>query len=212
MATRRQPDWERIEADYRVGARSVREIATEHGISHTAIQKRAKEHHWVRNLKDKVKAKADALVAKALVANDVARETTATEQETVDLEAQVQARIRIAHRADITRMRNLVLVLLAECEAESGDPELFENLGDILRNPDEKGQDRLNEAYRKAIGLPQRIKGVKELADALRVLVAMEREAYGLDSAGPTTDPLAELLGGLRRSTLPTVATPPDEE
>jgi hypothetical protein len=36
------PDWERIEADYRAGLLSVREIAAAHGVSHTAIQKRAK--------------------------------------------------------------------------------------------------------------------------------------------------------------------------
>ena len=32
--------------------------------------------------------------------------------------------------------------------------------------------------------LPQRIKGAKELAETLKTLVAMEREAYGLAVAG----------------------------
>ena len=76
-----------------------------------------------------------------------------------------------------------MLRLLAECEAESADPALFAELGDMLRAPDDSGADRLNDAYRKAISLPQRIKGVKELADAMKVLIGLEREAYGLSTA-----------------------------
>ena len=190
---RKQVDWERIETDFRVGAKSVREIAAEHGISHTAINKRAKAEDWIRDLQGKVKAKADALVAKALVAKEVSAHAAATEKETVEVEAQVQARIRLAHRGDITRMRSLVIRLLAECEAEAADPGVFESLGEMLRNPDERGQDKLNEAYHKAISLPQRIKGVKELAEALRVLIALEREAYGIGVEEKPKTPLEDL-------------------
>lgn len=186
------PDWERIEAGYRVGAKSLREIAAEHGVTEGAIRKRAKRDEWTRDLNVKVRAKADALVRKALVRSEVRKES-ATEKETVEVEAQVQSRIRLAHRGDITRMRALVLRLLAECEAEAADPGVFGELGEILRNPDERGQDRLNEAYQKAISLPVRIKGVKELADTLRVLVAMEREAYGIDFAESPKAPLEDL-------------------
>lgn len=191
---RRPPDWERIEAQFRVGAMSLREIAAEHGITEGAIRKRAKKDGWTRDLTAKVRAKADELVRKEAVRSAVRTETP-TETQQVEVEAQVQARIRIAHRTDITRMRALVLRLLAECEAEAADPDLFDQMGEILRNPDENGQDRLNEAYRKAISLPQRIKGVKELAEALRVLVALEREAYGMDDKGADAPPeLAEQL------------------
>ena len=51
------PDWERIEADYRAGLLSVREIATAQGISHTAVQKRAKADGW-----DVVMADMDKIV------------------------------------------------------------------------------------------------------------------------------------------------------
>ncbi|MDE1971093.1 MAG: hypothetical protein KGI50_06000 [Patescibacteria group bacterium] len=39
---KKAPDWERIEADYRAGVLSVREIAEPYSISHQAIAKRAK--------------------------------------------------------------------------------------------------------------------------------------------------------------------------
>lgn len=54
------PDWERIEIDFRAGVLSTREIAQAHGISHTAINKRAKAYGWDRDLSAKIKAKADA--------------------------------------------------------------------------------------------------------------------------------------------------------
>ena len=42
------PDWERIEFDYRVGLKTLRQIAGENGISHGAINKRAKRDGWER--------------------------------------------------------------------------------------------------------------------------------------------------------------------
>ena len=42
------PDWERIELDYRAGVKTLRQIAEEHGITHGAINKRAKRDGWAR--------------------------------------------------------------------------------------------------------------------------------------------------------------------
>lgn len=72
MAT---PDWEAIESACRAGLMSIREIASQHGITHGAINKRAKRDGWERDLKAKVKAKADALVSKCEVSKQVSTET-----------------------------------------------------------------------------------------------------------------------------------------
>lgn len=180
MAEKRDIDWESIERDYRAGIRSLREIAAEHNISHQAIKKRAARDAWDRDLEAKIKAKADSLVAKREVTAQVTVATKIAEVAVIQANAEAIATVRLSHRADIRRFKALVISLLAECEAESGDPSLFEELGEILRKPDDNQQDRLNDAYRKAISLPQRIKGVKELADTLKTLVALEREAWGL--------------------------------
>ena len=45
-----QPDWERIELDYRAGIKTLRQIADEHGITHGAINKRARRDGWERDL------------------------------------------------------------------------------------------------------------------------------------------------------------------
>lgn len=183
MAEKPTRDWEAIERDYRAGLLSLREIAGEHDITEAAIRKRAKRDGWSRDLSAKIQAKADELVRKAEVRSSVRAANQASERAIIEANAERIAQVRGEHRADIARMRALVLRLLAECEAESADPTLFADLGEMLREPDESGADRLNDAYRKAISLPQRIKGVKELADAMKVLIGLEREAYGLSVA-----------------------------
>jgi hypothetical protein len=50
MAARGKPevDWIKVEADFRNGVKTTRQIGGEHGISHVAVQKRAKKSGWSR--------------------------------------------------------------------------------------------------------------------------------------------------------------------
>lgn len=185
------PDWERIEGDYRAGLLSLREIATKDGnVTEGAIRKRAKRDGWERDLAAKIHAKAESLVRKEEVRKTGTQLSTADEREIVEVNAQVIAKVRGEHRADITRSRTLVLDLLAELEAQTQGRELFERLGVMLRKEDDKGVDKLNDIYMKVISLPGRIDGVKKLSESLKVLISLEREAYGLASdAGGATPP-----------------------
>ena len=179
-------DWERIEAQYRAGVQSVREIAAEHGISHTAINKRAKAGEWPRDLKAKVQARADALVSKALVSAEVSSESKLeTERQTVEVEAQVQARIRLEHRSSIARCRSLVIGLLAEIEDQTESGAEYRKLAEMMEQPDDSGRDKLAEQYHKVIGLTGRVKNLKDLTDALKNLIALERQAFALDDLPP---------------------------
>lgn len=204
MAAQRKVDYEAIEPGWRAGIKSPAQLAAEYteqtgvSVSRSAIIKHFEKLGIPRDLKAKVNAKADAMVAEAMVTGKVSTVTTVKEAQIIDAAAVDVATVRISHRRDITRMRALVLRLLTECEAESGDPALFAELGDLMRNPGEDGTDRLNDAYRKAVSLPTRIKGVKELADTLKVLVGLEREAYGIGSGDGEgkEQPFAEALAG----------------
>lgn len=195
-------DWERIELDYRAGIKSLREIAKGSGTSHVNIAKRAKKFGWVRDLTAKIQAKADALVNAALVNAPVNKASPAAERETVEVAAQSQASIRLAHRSDILRARGVTMALLAELEQQTGGDTvaLLQELGDLIRRPDEKGQDRLNDLYQKIISLPGRAKTMKDLGESLRVLVAMERQAYGVKDDAP--DPLGQGLDGVSTAEL----------
>jgi hypothetical protein len=48
METAQETAWPEIEAKYRAGVLSVRQIAAEHGVSHTAVLKKAKSDSWTR--------------------------------------------------------------------------------------------------------------------------------------------------------------------
>lgn len=181
MTEKVSTDWERIEHHYRAGLLSVREIAAACGVTHTAINKRAKAHGWERDLQAKIKAKADALVSKAEVSTQVSTERLETERGIVDANAQVIAGIRLAHRKDIGRYRNLANKLLDELEGLTDNRDLFDQLGDLLRSEDDKGQDKLNDLYQKVIGLPSRSKVMKELGETLKNLIALERQAYNVE-------------------------------
>jgi hypothetical protein len=183
------PDWERIEADYRAGLLSVREIAAAQGISHTAIQKRAKAESWERDLGKRIQAKADALVAKREVASQVATERAATDAVIVEANAQVIANIRLAHRTDISKSRGLVMALLSELEHQTEHRDLYEKLGVLMMQPDDNGRDKLYEAYTKAMSLGGRTSTMKALSDSLKTLIALEREAYGVVDEPPPPPP-----------------------
>lgn len=174
------PDWERIEADYRAGLLSVREIAAAHGLSHVGVSKRAKRDGWTRDLSKRIQDKAEQLVTTRTVTSEVTAEQAVTDRAIVEANAEVIAGIRLAHRKDISRSRTLAMALLGELEQQTGNLELFEQLGELLRSPDDKGMDRLNDLYQKVISTPGRIDGMKKLAETLKNLIGLEREAYGL--------------------------------
>lgn len=181
------PDWERIELDYRAGIKSLREIAANHpGTNHVAIARKAKAEGWTRDLSERIKAKAEDLVTRAAVTADVTANRAVTEKQVVEANAQDQASVRLAHRKDIQRNRSIVARLMDELEAQVG-PEnaaLLADLGEMTRSPDDAGQDKLNDLYRKVISLPERVKTAKTLAETLRITVDMERQAFGMDAKG----------------------------
>ncbi|WJR24948.1 hypothetical protein LU687_011375 [Pseudomonas asiatica] len=188
MTEKTAPDWERIEQLYRAGVLSVREIGSAHNVSHTAINKRARQQGWERDLQGKIKAKADALVSKSEVSTKVSTETLATERGIVEANAQVIASVRISHRTDIGRYRKLANSLLEELEGMTDNRDLFDQVGELLRSEDDNGQDKLNDLYQKVISLPSRTKTLKDLGDTLKVLIGLERQAYSIDDEQPVDD------------------------
>jgi hypothetical protein len=180
--TDKQPvDWERIEQLFRAGVLSLREIAAAcPGSNHVAIARRAKKEGWVQDLSAKIKAKANDLVTRQAVTADVTAERAVTDRTLIEINAQVIANVRMAHRGDISRSRSVANKLLDELEGLTDNRDLFEQLGELLRSEDDKGQDKRNDLYMRVIDLPARTKTMKDLADTLKNLIALERQAYDL--------------------------------
>ena len=182
-AVKDQADWERIELDYRAGVLSLREIASMHGITHGAINKRAKRDDWTRDLNAKIRAKAESLVSKALVSKEVSRESMVTERQIIDAGAQRIAQVKKEHRHDIQRSRAVIASLLDELELTCGpdNAALLADLGEIMRSEDDNGQDKRNDLYNKLLSMSGRVKTMKDLGDSLKTMIGLEREAYSLD-------------------------------
>lgn len=184
-------DWELIERLYRAGVMTVRQIAGEQGISHTAIQKRAKAEGWTRDLQERVQDKAKELVANAEVANSVATVSMATkqsEQQVVNVLAQKVADIDLADRADLQAGIDVIRGLTCEL-GELSRPEFKERLewvGQVMDQSFEtesgrEVKDKVNELYMYIIGIQGRIKMVKDLAGAVGVYFPLRRKVVGLD-------------------------------
>ena len=177
-------DWEAVELHYRAGIRSLKDIGAEFGVSDAGIIKRAKRDDWERDLRAKIQAKAEAKVSASLVSAEVSAQTKVAERQIVDANAQAVADVRLSQRKLIQRKQAIVESLMQELEAQVGteNAALLADLGELMRSPDDAGQDKINDLYRKIISLPERAKTAKTLAETLRITVDMERQAFGMDA------------------------------
>lgn len=214
--TKRQIDWEAIELDYRAGIKTLRQIADEHNISNPAILKRAKRDGWVRDLSAKIDKKAEELVSKSLVSKEVSKERKIAEQQVIDANAQAIVEVRLSHRKDINKAKNLMNSLLDELESQTIARELYEQLGELLRQDDKKGVDKLNDLYQKVISTPSRVVSMQKLADTMKTIITLEREAFNIGKEPEkTTDPLSELITAIaktNKSTFGVVSDDPEYE
>jgi hypothetical protein len=197
-------DWERIEADYRAGILSLREIAANTaGANHVAIARRAKKEGWTRDLSARIQAKADELVTKQAVTAEETEKRAVTDRTIVEVNAQAVANVRLSHRNDIAKSRHLAMTLLRELELQTDNIDILETLADLVTDIGEdatKGQrdvhEKRLEAFSKIISSASRIDSMKKLADTLRTLVLVEREAWGIQNSneGETPQTITKLV------------------
>ena len=206
MADRKPIDWERVEADYCAGVKSIREIARENGVTDTGVRDKAKKAGWSRSLTGKVAAKAERLLRNEALRSQLRTEKAASDRELVEASAQAIVNVKLSHRKSISRQRDLVERLLQELEAQTGDTELFDQLGELMHSPDDKGVDKLNDIYKKVIATPQRIDSLKKLAETLKHLIYLEREAFDIVPAPtPQDNALQAIAKAIQGNTLPIV-------
>jgi len=185
----KQIQWELLDAPWAAGLHSPRQMAADYTaqtgdrISHEGIRKHYEALCIPRDLSAKIRAKAQELVDTQLTNIEKGvdnRLHPVKEREVIEVAARNQADLILTHRKDIPRYRRLAQALLVEIELQTGSQELFAQLAELLHAPDERGVDKLNEIYRKVIGSPQRIDSLKKLAETYKILIGLERQAFGL--------------------------------
>lgn len=165
------PDWEAIESAYRAGSLSIRAIADKHGVSDTAIRKRATQNGWQRDLTEQVqKATRQKLVRKE-VRNDGSREHVRTDEEIVNEAADEAASVVIEHRTDLARWRRIA-----------------NKLGDFLDDVEFTTENHASLSRSLVAGIDAQVKIIKA-----------EREAYSIDTGekNNVTDSISDLMDSL---------------
>lgn len=203
-----EPNWQTIEIEYRADTKSIRAQAREHGVSEGTIRKRAKNEKWTRDLSKRIRAKADEMVRKESVRSDTKngenpascvpkvngginksaakKKITASKEEEIIVEANaaVQSAIILAHRKDIQRARTLSMNLLSELEGQTDGQDLIAEMRAFLLSTGEGIDKAQAQLLRKLTSLGARSSTMKTLADSLRGLVMLEREAFGIKAEG----------------------------
>jgi hypothetical protein len=192
MATKKI-DWIGVEKDFRPGIMVLREIGEKYGCTEGAVRKKAKKEGWIRNLNRQIETKAEELVRLSYRAENA----EATELEIINANAANSANIQLRERGDVTKARTTAMKLLEELNEQIDDKESYERLGEILRNPDQYGSDKLNDTYLKTISFSGRVDSTKKLSEALKVLIELERKVYKID-ADTSDDGVEAFLRKLR--------------
>lgn len=176
VVARAKVDWDALEPHYRAGVRTVAAIAAEFGCTDVAVVKHAKKFGWTRNLKAKIEAKAQAKLA-AIMARETNPKAKFNEALRVEVEAEVSARVQLAHRDQIVRARNLAASLLRDLEEQARAIELADD------------------PERKYASLPERIQALRGAVDVLGRVIQLERQAHNLDDKGLPVQPTGPLDG-----------------
>jgi hypothetical protein len=166
-------DWESIETAYCAGIIPLRQIAAMHGVTHGAINKRAKREGWIRDLSGKVDKRAKAIVLSAVakagiqtgiqktvskdldtIAAEIRAEKHAiSEKKIVESAATLSAAVQIAHRGE-----------LAE-----------------LRKKTTQYRESLTAAEQEGLPLKDCVDVLARLSSVIIATIKAEREAYGID-------------------------------
>jgi hypothetical protein len=200
-------DWELVERDYRAGLKTLRQIGSERGVSHVAIQKRAKTYGWTRDLSEKIQARAKYKVTKSAVtranyqASLETKEARLSDAQIVEQYSDIVAAVDEVQQKDVRGAVDNTRAQLEELTA-LGDPQFrsrLEWLGQVMdeSGPTESGgfkNDKANELYRYVISLAGRIKMSKEIAAAYAVYIPIQRKIFGLDGERRHTSGYEDLL------------------
>jgi hypothetical protein len=157
----RNIDWEAIEREYRANQLSVVEIGRQYGVSHTAINKRAKAYNWTRDL-----AKAVRQTVKAkLVSDAVSPEVSAANvRETIEFAAARAVEVVRSHRKALAQL-NAISDILATRLSQHLDGVAMDGPGLGDRESPSDMLEKLSRTRQRAIQLERQAFNLDAQAD-----------------------------------------------
>jgi transposase len=207
-----------IEADYRAGLLSLRAIAAKHGVSEAVIRKWAKKAvdgegkaaPWARDLKPQVEARAAEILSqdrgksaahvRAAVRTphaqtEIARTVRTQTEETQIVEVASRAVVQVVreHRQSILAGRQMVGLLLGQLDDAATHRAHLEDEIEHETVGDKVGKRRV--AMLRAVSLPAHAGVMRDLATAMKHLVGLERQAFGLSADADPEPPTSKLEG-----------------
>lgn len=193
VARKRRTDWDAVERDYRTGRFTLRELETKYEVNNSTISRRADKHGWTQDLSTAIKQATNAKLIQSIVAAEcsTAQQNAA---DTVLAAAEVNKQVILGHRTGLLELTSVKRTLLGQIQqAAALLPDLAEVI-EMVRNPDDNGIDRANDALRKAMSRSALVDDLKKLADVDEKVRKGEREAFGLDDVGkPENEGLAAM-------------------
>lgn len=193
-------DWAGVEIDYRAGVLTDRAVGSKYGISHGAVQKRAKAEGWDRDLSGRIEKRRQSKVARSIVAKKGSQATPATEQQVVEANAEAQTQVILGERKDIQALSETVIGLAAELKAVS-NRELQDALELVLDEKTDQASQAyktaLTKAFNAAIALGGRSNAARNIVQSYATLMDKRHQAYGIDKDSSGQKSLGEWLEAL---------------
>jgi hypothetical protein len=192
QGTRKKVDWDAVERDYRTGKFTLRELEAKHGVDNAQIARRKKKDGWTQDLSTAVRQATNAMLMTEIVSKEVS-DAQQSVSKTVIAAAEVNKQVVLGHRTNLKRITAVAGTLMSQIEqAALQMPELAEVI-EMVRNPDENGVDKANDAMRKAMARSALVDDLKKLAEINERVIKGERQAFGLDEGqGDPDDPAAQ--------------------
>ena len=202
-----------LEGEYCSGRNTVRQLARNFGITETLIRHYAAEYGWVKDLAPGVKKRTKLLIARSealaegvevpkirSVPRLVAGEPAFDEDEFIEVTAQRHARIIGKSQKRIAKLQAIVESMFEELAMQSMSEDDIRDLAELMGLTEGQTEEvdaaktaKRIASLRKTLNLGSRADTTIKLANTLKVLIGLERQAHGIaDNANGDADGAGE--------------------